>query len=41
MLNLMKDCVRFHRVYQDNGKVLGELTIKRGETSRAETQVGR
>jgi integrase len=35
MLQLMKDCVRFHRVHQGNGKVLGELTIKRGLKRRA------
>ena len=35
MLKLMKDCVRFHRVHQGNGKVLGELTIKRGLKRRA------
>ena len=35
MLKLMKDCVRFHRVQRADGKVFGELTIKRGLKRRA------
>ena len=35
MLNLMKDCVRFHSEQRADGKICGELLIKRGLKRRA------